>query len=120
MLSLNLTNLVFFFFGSWAFVKDEEIARKMVKFIEYSSIGVSKDSQLRAAKIMGVICESYQDFKSCDHNSENFFEFAHRVLAQRWERLRDVIQQNNVFTLPNYPPQYCIFNGNLTQSYPGN
>ncbi|KAF2312929.1 hypothetical protein GH714_042472 [Hevea brasiliensis] len=34
----------------WALVKDREIAKRMVKYIELNSIGVSKDSQLRAAR----------------------------------------------------------------------
>ncbi|PON99016.1 Trytophan aminotransferase [Trema orientale] len=101
----------------WALVKDEEIARKMTKFIELSSIGVSKDSQLRAAKIMGVICDGYQDFKS-DENSENFFEYAHQLMADRWKRLREVVARSNVFSLPKYPQEYCLFHGEFTESFP--
>lgn len=89
----------------------------MTKFIEFSSIGVSKDSQHRAAKIMGVIYESYQDFKS--HGSENFFEFGHRVMAGRWARLREVVAKNGVFSLPNFPKEFCLFHGDFTESFPG-
>ncbi|KAJ0890366.1 putative transaminase [Helianthus annuus] len=35
----------------WAVVKDREIAKKMTTFIEINTIGVSKESQIRAAKI---------------------------------------------------------------------
>lgn len=102
----------------WAFVKDEKVARKMTRFIEYSSIGVSKDSQHRAAKIMGVICDGYQDFKS-DHNLENFFEFGRCLMAERWERLREVVAKNGVFSLPKFPTEYCIFDGDFAESCPG-
>lgn len=100
----------------WALVKDEEIARKMTRFVELSSIGVSKDSQIRAAKIMGAMCDSYQDFES--GNPENFFEFAHQLMAKRWKRLREVVAGSEVFSLPKYPKEYCLFHGEFTESYP--
>lgn len=112
---------IYFFvcLDSWALIKDEEIARKMTKFIELSSIGVSKDSQLRAAKIMGAICDGYVDFKSQNY-SENFFEYAHQLMGDRWKRLREVVSRSNVFSLPKYPQEYCIFHEEYTESYPGN
>ncbi|KAF5940085.1 hypothetical protein HYC85_021252 [Camellia sinensis] len=42
----------------WALVKEKEVARRMIKFMEVSTIGVSKESQVRAAKILGVISDS--------------------------------------------------------------
>ncbi|XP_012852347.1 PREDICTED: tryptophan aminotransferase-related protein 2-like [Erythranthe guttata] len=39
----------------WAIVKDEAVARKMVKFIKVSTIGVSKEPQNRAATILEII-----------------------------------------------------------------
>ncbi|KAL0421413.1 UNVERIFIED_CONTAM: Tryptophan aminotransferase-related protein 2 [Sesamum latifolium] len=44
----------------WALVRDENIARKMVKFIEINTIGVSKEAQLRAANILETISLSCQ------------------------------------------------------------
>ncbi|KAG5230197.1 tryptophan aminotransferase-related protein [Salix suchowensis] len=41
----------------WALVKDEEVAKKMVKYVELNTIGVSKDSQLRAAKVLQVVTD---------------------------------------------------------------
>ncbi|MQL96419.1 hypothetical protein Taro_029093 [Colocasia esculenta] len=35
----------------WALVKDRDVAARMTKYIELNTIGVSKDSQLRAAEI---------------------------------------------------------------------
>ena len=98
-------------------MKDEEIARKMTRFIELCSLGVSKDSQTRAAKIMGVICDGYQDFSL--KSPENFFEHAHEVMAGRWKRLREAVAQSGAFTLPNYPKEYCLFFGEFAESNPG-
>ncbi|KAB2624765.1 L-tryptophan--pyruvate aminotransferase 1-like [Pyrus ussuriensis x Pyrus communis] len=101
----------------WAIVKDKEVARKMSKFVELSSLGVSKDSQQRAAKIMGVICDDYENCKSTD-NSELFFDHCRQIMADRWERLRKVVEQSVVFSLPNYPQKYCIFSGESAEPYP--
>ncbi|GLT36605.1 hypothetical protein SLA2020_109720 [Shorea laevis] len=98
----------------WAIVKDERIARRMTKFIELSSIGVSKESQLRAAKILEVISDDgLQNFAF-----ENFFEYSHRVMAGRWVRLREVVESSEIFRLPEYSEDFCNFNKELTSSYP--
>jgi hypothetical protein len=47
-------------FSRWALVKDLEVAQKMTKFIELNTIGVSKDSQLCAAKMLSVMDTSYR------------------------------------------------------------
>ncbi|KAK9934608.1 hypothetical protein M0R45_021745 [Rubus argutus] len=100
----------------WAIVKDKEIAIKMSKFVELSSLGVSKDSQQRAAKIMGVICDGYQNCKA--KNSELFFEHCQKLMAQRWERLREVVERNEFFSLPKYPKEYCLFSGEFNEPHP--
>ncbi|KAH0720235.1 hypothetical protein KY284_005265 [Solanum tuberosum] len=41
-----------------ALVKDKEVERNMTKFMEISTIGVSKEAQVRAAKILEVISDS--------------------------------------------------------------
>ncbi|KAK6789131.1 hypothetical protein RDI58_012930 [Solanum bulbocastanum] len=54
----------------WALVKDKEVARKMTKFMEISTIGVSKEAQLKAARILELISDS-----CLDPNMENCFEY---------------------------------------------
>lgn len=98
-------------------VKDKEVARKMVKFMEVSSIGVSKESQLRAAKILGTICDDYQNFGPKE--TENFFEYAKRIMIKRWEKLRETIKKSEIFSLPKYPQEYCIFSSEYAETYPG-
>ena len=41
-------------------MKDQEVAKKMTKFIELNTIGVSKDSQLRAAKVLRAVSDSWE------------------------------------------------------------
>ncbi|KAH7570330.1 hypothetical protein ACOSP7_018391 [Xanthoceras sorbifolium] len=100
----------------WALVKDTEVARKMIKFIELSSIGVSKESQLRAAMILGTLSHSYQNFSS--NIPDNFFEYSHCLLAERWKKLREVVERSELFSLPDYPLKHCNFTGKFSQSHP--
>ncbi|MCL7041621.1 hypothetical protein MKW94_002164 [Papaver nudicaule] len=101
----------------WAIVKDEKIARKMTKFIELSTIGVSKDSQYRAATIMRAVTESGQSISL--QLAGNFFEFGKNIMVDRWERLRKVASENGAFSLPKYPKQYCNYFGEIKEAHPG-
>ncbi|KAH6825303.1 tryptophan aminotransferase related 1 [Perilla frutescens var. hirtella] len=98
----------------WALVKDEAVAKKMVKFIEINTIGVSKEAQLRAATILEMISHG----TSSDIN--NFFQYSHSVMAQRWTKLRDALSLNNnhLLHVPRFPLHYCNFNRDFVQAHP--
>ncbi|KAK4724194.1 hypothetical protein R3W88_026973 [Solanum pinnatisectum] len=87
----------------------------MTKFMEVSTIGVSKEAQLRAAMILEVISDSCLDPKM-----ENFFEYSQSLMTDRWKRLRQVVMANDLFVLQKYPLQYCIFTKDFYESRPGN
>ncbi|XVF53688.1 hypothetical protein PTKIN_Ptkin05aG0118800 [Pterospermum kingtungense] len=89
----------------WAIVKDEDVARKMTKYIELSTIGVSKDSQMRAAKVLKVISDG------CERPNErdSFFEFSHHLMAKRWKQMRQAVHESGLFSVPNFPPENCKF-----------
>ncbi|XP_015956841.1 tryptophan aminotransferase-related protein 1-like [Arachis duranensis] len=91
----------------WAIVKDIQVAKKMVHFIQVSTTGVSKESQIRAAKILGVVCDSYQSLGP--KGSEHFFDYGKRLLRERWDRMRQVIGQCEVFTVAKPSSAYCNF-----------
>ncbi|RZC49876.1 hypothetical protein C5167_018303 [Papaver somniferum] len=101
----------------WAIVKDEKIARKMTKFIELSTIGVSKDSQYRAATIMRAVTESAQSISL--QLAGNFFDFGRKTMVDRWERLRKVASENGAFSLPKYSKRYCNYFGEIREAHPG-
>ncbi|KAH0703250.1 L-tryptophan--pyruvate aminotransferase 1-like [Solanum tuberosum] len=101
----------------WALVKDEAIAKKMVKFIEISSIGVSKDSQVRAAKILDVISDSYEDSKT-SNESKRFFDYAQEEMAKRWSQLREVVNKGHAFSLPTLPVGECNFSHHTFATQP--
>ncbi|PNY07991.1 alliin lyase [Trifolium pratense] len=90
----------------WAIVKDIAVAKKMATFVQSSTMGVSKESQTRAAKIIAVICDGYQNFKS--NESELFFEYSKRLMRERWEKFRGAIEQSMVFNVTKYPRAHCF------------
>ncbi|KAM7269624.1 hypothetical protein ACFE04_025121 [Oxalis oulophora] len=97
----------------WAIIKDDEVARKMVKFITISSIGVSKESQLRAAKILEVINKDCE--KSIAHS---LFEEGRLIMRERWRKLQSVLKNSDVFSIPDFPPSYCNFFGKVLEPNP--
>lgn len=98
----------------WALVKDEEVAKRMTKFIELSSIGVSKDSQLRAAKILQAVSDS------CEHagDSGNFFEISYHHIAHRWKQLREAVKESGIFSTPEFPPAFCNYTSRTFSTQP--
>ncbi|KAI3452693.1 hypothetical protein Pfo_009357 [Paulownia fortunei] len=100
----------------WALVRDKDVAKKMVKFIEISTIGVSKEAQLRAATILEIISASCQRVKP--RELENFFEYSQHVMAERWKKLRDAVKENELLYVTKYPLQYCNFTGHFTEALP--
>ncbi|KAI3916757.1 hypothetical protein MKW92_009193 [Papaver armeniacum] len=98
----------------WALVKDIDIALKMTKFIELNTIGVSRDSQLRAAKILAAVSDSCTDSAI----SESFFEFSRRLMTQRWKQLRDAVRTSGLFSLPEYTSDFCNYYGKYLELYP--
>lgn len=100
----------------WALVKDKEVAKRMTKFIELNTIGVSKDSQLRAAQILKVVSDGYE--LPVPDPEARLFDFGKRKLARRWERLRETAKTTEMFSLPEYMSETCNFTGELTSPYP--
>ncbi|CAL5418894.1 unnamed protein product [Camellia sinensis] len=100
----------------WALVKEKEVTRRMIKFMEVSTIGVSKESQIRAAKILGVISDSCLPVPPPD--PINFFKFSQNLMVQRWDELREVVGHSEIFSLPEYPQDYCLFTGKFTETHP--
>ncbi|KAK9108154.1 hypothetical protein Syun_024165 [Stephania yunnanensis] len=102
----------------WALVRDKEVARRMTKFIELNTIGVSKDSQLRAAKILETVSDSCGHSDDSDHPAENFFEFGRRQMTKRWEQLRDAVVKSGMFSLPKFTNDFCNHTGQTIEPHP--
>ncbi|GLT50527.1 hypothetical protein SLA2020_240100 [Shorea laevis] len=98
----------------WALVKDEQVAKRMVKFIELSTIGVSRDSQLRAAQVLKVVSDSCESREGGD----SFFEYSYHLMDKRWKKLQEAVQQSEMFSMPHFPPQFCTFHKRIFKPQP--
>ncbi|GMJ02392.1 TRYPTOPHAN AMINOTRANSFERASE RELATED 4 [Hibiscus trionum] len=83
----------------WAVVKDESVFNRMVTHMQLNSIGVSRDTQLRAFKLLKAVLEE----------GTGIFDFAYRTMKTRWERLAATLLLSNRFSLQKFNPQYCHF-----------
>ncbi|KAL6897905.1 hypothetical protein ACP4OV_006864 [Aristida adscensionis] len=95
----------------WALVKDPDVARRMVYFVDRSTIGVSKDSQLRAAKILGVVSDAHEaggDAAGAPA-APRFFDFSRRRMAERWDALRAAVAASGAFSLQEATSGHCCF-----------
>ncbi|KAL8141979.1 hypothetical protein V2J09_015011, partial [Rumex salicifolius] len=92
----------------WALVKNKEVAERMTQFVVMSSIGVSKDSQLRGAKLLEVVSDGAET-AAVSENGDTLFEFGHQVMAERWRRLREVVKKNGLFSIPEFPSAFCNY-----------
>lgn len=101
----------------WALVKDREIAKKMTTFIEINTIGVSKDSQIRAAKILQTVSNSY-DHGGNPEEEESFFDYSYNLMENRWKKLRAAVNKSGQFSLPNFPLGTCTFSGRYFEPQP--
>ena len=90
----------------WALVKDKGVAQKMIKFIELNTIGVSKDSQLRAAKVLRTVSDGY--VVSPAGEVSRLFHFSRRQMVERWS-IRAVVAATSIFSLPDELPTFCTF-----------
>lgn len=99
-------------------MKDADVAKKMIKFIELSTIGVSKDSQLRAARVLKVAADSCYQAGSSEF-SESFFEFNYHLMAERWQLLREAVNVSGLFTLPQFSSGFCRFLQQVSDPQPG-
>lgn len=89
----------------------------MTKFIELNTIGVSKDSQLRAAKVLKAVSDSCEQETSLE--GESFFKYSYEIMVQRWKQLRAAVEGNGLFTLPKFSPAFCTFFSQETEPLPG-
>ncbi|MED6197009.1 hypothetical protein PIB30_052750 [Stylosanthes scabra] len=84
----------------WGIIKDKEVYEKMLTYLDLSTMGISRDSQLRALKLLNVVLEG---------DGKQIFQFAYSTMRNRWTRLNQIISKSKRFSLQKLSPQYCTF-----------
>jgi L-tryptophan--pyruvate aminotransferase len=97
----------------WALVKDRETARKMIEYIELNTIGVSKDSQLRVAKVLKVVSDSCGNV-----TGKSFFDHSYDAMYERWKLLKQAAKDTKRFSVPDFVSQRCNFFGRVFEPQP--
>ncbi|TYH63312.1 hypothetical protein ES332_D07G183000v1 [Gossypium tomentosum] len=92
----------------WAVIKDETVFNRMMIHMRMNSMGVSKDAQLRAFKLLNAVLEE----------GTGIFDFAYQTMKSRWERLVQTVSLSNRFSLQENNPQYCTFYNKVRQLSP--
>jgi len=101
----------------WALVKDRDVAKKMTKFIELNTIGVSKDSQLRAATVLRAVSDAYE-LPAAGEEHRRLFDYGRRKMAERWSMLREAAAASGIFSLPDETSGYCNFTKDMASTNP--
>lgn len=101
----------------WALVKDREVAKRMTKFVELNTIGVSKDSQMRAAKVLSAVSDGY-DMGSGSRHRHRLFDFGRRKMVERWAMLRAAAAASGIFSLPEETSGHCSFSNDTAANNP--
>ncbi|KAI5312546.1 hypothetical protein L3X38_041719 [Prunus dulcis] len=84
----------------WAVIKNESVYQKMTEYMSSSSMGVSRDAQLRALKLINVVLET---------RGKQIFEFGFHTMRNRWESLSKILSLSNRFSLQKLGPRYCTY-----------
>lgn len=92
-----------------------------MEFMIINTIGVSKESQVRGAKILQVIADTHEYNRGSSKSEESnaFFEHSHNLMAKRWKLLSNAVNQGKIFSLPQFPSGECAFSGRTFATQPG-
>uniref|UniRef100_A0A251T876 Putative pyridoxal phosphate-dependent transferase n=1 Tax=Helianthus annuus TaxID=4232 RepID=A0A251T876_HELAN len=84
----------------WAIIKDKDVYDKVLNYIYLANAGISKDTQLRALKVLKVAMKA---------DGKPFFEFAYNQMSDRWNRLTSVFSKSTRFSIQRRHPLHCNF-----------
>lgn len=96
----------------WALIRDEKVAKRADTYIQQSTLGGSRDTQLRMLKIIKLMLANL-------HGEEDIFRFGHDVMRAKWQKLNAVVSRSRRFSLQTIPPQYCTYFNKTREPSPG-
>ncbi|XP_029130280.1 tryptophan aminotransferase-related protein 4 isoform X2 [Cajanus cajan] len=93
----------------WAIIKDEGVYRRMLTYMDLSTYGVSRETQLRVLKLLKVVLSG---------NGKAMYEFGYNTMKNRWSRLNKVLSRSKRFSTQKLKPQYCLFSQQIRTPSP--
>ena len=107
-LTRRVVTLLFLY--RWALIKDEAVYQRMSTYVKLNCLGISRDAQLRAYKLLKVVMEG---------SGREIFEFGHATMKNRWEKLSSALSVSKRFSIQDIAPQYCTFFQTVRAASPG-
>lgn len=95
----------------WALIKDKDLYERMVKYMDLNTYGVSRETQLRALKLLKHVVQG---------GGHDLFEFGYGTMKRRWELLSKTLENSKRFSLQDLSSQYCTFLDKHRTPSPGN
>lgn len=93
----------------WAIIKDKAVYDRMIQYMDLNTMGVSRDSQLRALKLLKVVIEG---------GGREIFDFGYKTMRDRWQKVSETLSKSKRFSLQKIAPQYCNFFHKVRESSP--
>ncbi|KAK3161770.1 hypothetical protein QOZ80_1BG0081180 [Eleusine coracana subsp. coracana] len=87
----------------WALIRDARVAKRAYDYLEQTSYGVSRDTQLRMLGIVKIVLANLNVV------DKDIFAFGHDVMRTRWRRLNAAVSRSRRFSLQKIRPQYCTY-----------
>ncbi|CAK9174144.1 unnamed protein product [Ilex paraguariensis] len=84
----------------WALIKNETVYQRMLQYTRENSFGVSRDTQLRALKLLEVVLEG---------EGKEIFDFGYKTMKDRWEKLSKILSVSKRFSIQQIAPRYCTY-----------
>ena len=98
------------YFCRWALIKDKDVYETMLDYMSLNTVGVSRDTQLRAFKLLKVVTQG---------RGREIFKFGYKTMKDRWEKLNKALLMSRRFSVQENSPQYCTFFGKVKRPSPG-
>ncbi|KAJ7969769.1 Tryptophan aminotransferase-related protein [Quillaja saponaria] len=84
----------------WALIKDEAVYKRMLTYMDLSTYGVSRETQLRVLKLFKVALEG---------NGREMYDFGYNTMRNRWDKLSKSLSKSKRFSIQQLNPQLCSF-----------
>ncbi|XP_068649267.1 tryptophan aminotransferase-related protein 3-like [Aristolochia californica] len=94
----------------WALIKDKDVYERMLSYVRINTLGVSRDTQLRALRLIRAALKG---------EGRELFEFGYKTMRKRWVELSAALAPSGRFSLQKIAPRHCSYFKEVTGPSPG-
>ncbi|TYJ25286.1 hypothetical protein E1A91_A07G039400v1 [Gossypium mustelinum] len=93
----------------WAIIKDEAVHQRMLTYMNLSTYGVARETQLRVLKLLKVAVEN---------EGKEMFNFGYQTMRNRWRKLSKTMSLSKWFSIQELETQFCSFSERVRGATP--